>query len=131
MSVNESVVVRRPEASGVKTSDTVQEAAGATGEAQVLELIEKSAELEPASETLEICNWALPELEMETDWGRLAAFSGTLPGKVSAVGGFSVTIGAGGGAATAVPSRGICCGLPGALSVMTSDAWLAPTADGE
>lgn len=52
------------------------------------------------------------------------------PEKFKEVEGFSVTAGAGGGAATEVPDSGMDCGLPAALSVMTSVAWLVPTPPG-
>src|SRR5271156_4838995 len=126
LSVMVRVVLRRPEARGVKTTDTEQDEPGATGEAQVLALIAKSAALEPARETLEICNAALRVWERERDGGRREKLMATVRGKASDVPGFRVTTGAGGGAARAVPSRAICCGLPGALSVITSDAWLEP-----
>jgi hypothetical protein len=53
-----------------------------------------------------------------------------VPGKFNLMDGLRVMDGAGGGLATAVPASKIRCGLPGALSVMESEAWLEPTEDG-
>jgi hypothetical protein len=56
------VVVRTPAASGVKIREMVQVALGASGPAQVFELIEKSALLSPLRVTVE--NWRVAEPEL-------------------------------------------------------------------
>ena len=53
-----------------------------------------------------------------------------VPGKPSVAEGLRVTAGVPGGGATAVPDSEMDCGLPAALSVMKSVAWLAPTEAG-
>lgn len=92
----------------------------------MLEVMEKSAVLTPLSIGAEVkVNFALPELVMVMDCAGLDSPCVVIPGKVR-VPGVSVTSGAGGAGATAVPVNATLCGLPGALSVITSAAWVTP-----
>lgn len=130
LSVRIKFVERTPAACGVKTMEMTQVWLAPSEELQVFELMAKSPALEPLNATAENCSEALPEFVTVMDCVRLAEPCAIVPGKVSEVEGLKVTAGAGGGEATAVPESAICCGLPGALSVMKSDAWLLPTDDG-
>lgn len=131
LSARISAVVRTPAASGENTTPTLQEAFAAREEPQVVEVMEKSAVLTPLSSGAEVkVRIALPELVIVMDWVGLDSPCVVIPGKVK-VPGVSVTSGAGGGGATAVPVSATLCGLPGALSVITRAAWVTPMLDGE
>ena len=130
LSVMSRVVERNPAASGVNWMEMVQEELAASEPVQLFETTAKSLAFWPLRVTVENCSDAFPELVTLRDWARLVDPSTVVPGKLSAEAGFSVTAGAGGGAAMAVPARWICCGLPGAESVTHRVAWLDPTAEG-
>ena len=102
--------VRWPGAVGLKTSEIVQLAAGATGVVQLLVKLNSEA-LGPPRETKETWSGAFPELITVSVWGALdvpcvvAGNDGPAGEKVTA-----------GTAATPVPLRARDCGLPGVLS---------------
>lgn len=124
-------VVRTPAARGEKMTFTVHEAFAASGPVQVFELMEKSVVFTPLMEGGAVnVSVAFPELVMLIDCGALDSPCVVIPGKFS-VPGSSVTSGAGGGGATAVPLNETLCGLPGALSEISREAWVIPTALGE
>ena len=130
LSANTRLVVRTPAASGEKITPTEHDAFVANELAQVFELMEKSAVFTPLSMGAdEKVRVAFPELVMVMDCAALDSPCVVVPGNVS-VPGISVTCGAGGGGATAVPVSETFCGLPAALSEMTSVAWVTPVAEG-
>jgi hypothetical protein len=69
-SVTVNMAALCPVASGLKTIEAVQLAAGASEAAQVLVRLNSEA-LDPARETEEICNGAFPELMTDMDCGAL------------------------------------------------------------
>lgn len=130
LSVSTRFTVRTPCAAGAKVIVTVQEALAASELEHVLPVIEKSELFAPLKEgAAEKLSEALPEFMIVMAWGALAAPCAVVPGKLS-VPGIRVTAGDGGGGAMPVPARETICGLPAALSVITSIAWLAPVAVG-
>lgn len=131
LSVMARVVVRIPVAVGEKTSEMVQEAFAAIEPLHVSAEMLKSVELKPLRTALMICKEAPPELVRVTVWGAEEVPCVAVAGKVRVEEGLRVTAGELGGAATAVPERGMNCGLPVALSVMKRVAWLLPVAEGE
>lgn len=115
---------RDPAALGVKTSEIVQLADGATGAPQLFVKL-KSEALGPLSETEETCNGAVPVFMTVSVCAELEVPC-VVEGKDSAVG-ESVTAGAAG---TPVPLRARVCGLPGALSATWRLAVNAPALAG-
>jgi hypothetical protein len=123
-------VVRTPVASGENITTTLQDAFAASEPIQVFELMEKSAVFTPLSIGAEVkVKAAFPEFVTLIVCGALDSPCVVIPGKFS-VPGISVTSGAGGGGATAVPVKETLCGLPAALSVITSAACVTPTLAG-
>ena len=127
LSVIVRVVVRSPAASGEKIIDIVQEVLAAIVPLQLLEAMLKSARFEPLRTTLRICSGALPEFVTVTVCGSVEVPCAGVPGKFSADAGLRVTAGDAGAGWAAVPESAMHCGLPAALSVTKSVAWLVPT----
>lgn len=122
LSASMRLVVRTPAASGEKTMLIAQEAFAASDPVQVFELMEKSALFALLSDgPEENVSVAFPELVMVMVCGALVTPCVVVPGKFN-VPGTSVTSGAGGGGATAVPVNETLCGLPAELSEIRSAA---------
>jgi hypothetical protein len=115
LSVRIKFVERNPAASRVRTTEMIQVWLAAREALQVFELIAKSPALEPLNVTVENWSEALPELVTVMDCASVEEPCAIVPGKVSAAEGLSVTAGAGGGEAMAVPESEIwLAGEPGA-----------------
>ncbi len=117
--------VRWPAPIGLKTSETVQLAAGATGAVQLLVKL-KSEGLGPLRETEETWRSVVPE-SMTVSVCTAPAVPCVIVGNEGAAG-ENVTPGP--AAATPVPLRARVCGLPGASSVIVTVAERKPEARG-
>ena len=118
------LAVRWPGVVGLKTSEIVQLADGATGDVQLLVTL-NSVGLGPVRETEETCKGALPELMAVRVCGALDD-PWLVAGK-DGVAGEKVTAGT---AAEPVPLRARVCGEPGALSATRRLAVNAPALEG-
>ena len=117
--------VRWPAPIGLKTSEIVQLAAGATGAVQLFVKL-KSEGLGPLRETEETCSGELPEL-MTVNVCIAPDVPCVIVGNEGTAG-EKVTLGP--APATPVPLRARVCGLPGASSVIVTVAERTPEARG-
>lgn len=123
-SVTVSIAGLCPVATGLKTKQTVQLAAGASAAAQLLVKLYSEA-LEPPRETEEICKGAFPELMRDMACGALE-----VPCVVEGKEGDDGEKVSAGKTAMPVPLRTTVCGEPGASSAIIKFATRWPAAVG-
>jgi len=122
------VVVRIPVASGANVTGITQVAPAATAVPRQFDpATEKSPAFKPLTPIAVTCSGPVPVFETLRFCGVAVVPCVVVPARLNVPAGFSVTAGVGVGGASPAPLNPYCCGLPTALSITFSVAWLEPT----